>query len=217
MKVKIISVLLIFLLSISITGCSGREVSSNSSNSKSENTKAQNQSNKSVLEAYKAVLQNKAEFVDTDYYKIEMNLNDFLTNEKYREGKYYDPTLKETYKSTLKVTQFTMVNIDGDTIPEVVVKLSEGDLPIYYEIFHYMNDTVYGYLMSIAGTINLKADGTFCYDSHEYEGKMSFTQYTYDYELSKVASSPNKLFEKKDPVWYEFSQENIETELSANP
>jgi hypothetical protein len=138
MKIKIISVFLTFLLSISITGCSI---------SKSENAKTQILSNNSVLEAYKAVMQNKAEFFSSDNKK-NLYLNDFLTN-------------KEIYGTIFKVTHFTVLDMDGDNVPEVVLELSVGDELEFYEVLHYMNGVVYGYLIVYRGLEGLKADGAF--------------------------------------------------------
>lgn len=256
MKTKIVSVLLVFLLSISITGCLGSKnrlnlsnSSSTSSNktsgtsvptspsstsldSKSENTKTQILSNNSVLEAYKAVLQNKAEFLSTDSKK-NLYLNDFLTN-------------KEIYGTIFKVTHFTVLDMDGDKVPEVVLELSVGDEPEFYEVLHYMNGVVYGYLIVYRGLEELKADGTFRFSSGAADngwGKLRFesnafktdilgyskssqgdTNLTISYFINNKPvtkesfdSFTNEQSGKKDAVWYEFSQKNIETELSANP
>lgn len=256
MKIKIISVLLVFLLSISITGCSGSKnrlnlsnsssisnnkisgtsvptsPSSTSLDSKSENTKTQILSNNSVLEAYKAVLQNKAEFFSTDNKK-NLYLNDFLIN-------------KEIYGTIFKITHFTVLDMDGDKAPEVVLELSVDDEPEFYEVLHYMNGVVYGYLIVYRGLEELKADGTFRFSSGVADngwGKLRFetnafktdilgyskssqgdTNLTISYLINNKPvtkesfdSFTNEQSRKKDAVWYEFSRKNIETELSANP
>jgi hypothetical protein len=264
MKIKIISMLLVFLLSISITGCSSSNLSTTSSTSsasntdsssstnsnkstgtsvptnpsstsldgKSENTEMQVLSNNSELEAYKAVLQNKAEFFSTDNKK-NLYLNDFLTN-------------KEIYGAIFKVTHFTVLDMDGDKKPEVVLELSVGGEPQFYEILHYMNGVVYGYLIVYRGLEELKADGTFRFSSGAADngwGKLSFepnapkteilgyskssqgnANLTISYFINNkpVAkesfdSFANEQSRKKDTAWYEFSQKNIETEFSVSP
>lgn len=261
MKSKILSVLLVFLLSISITGCSDSKNCLNSNNTsntssskisgsstsvpaspsstssaasidnKSESTRTEILSNNSVLEAYKAVLQNKAEFFSTDNKK-NLYLNDFLTN-------------KEIYGTVFKVTHFTVLDMDGDKVPEVVLELSVGDEPEFYEVLHYSNGVVYGYLIVYRGLEDLKADGTFRFSSGAADtgwGKLKFDSNTFKTDMLGYSKSSqgdanltisyyindkpvtkesfdasiNEQSGKKDAVWYEFSEENIETELSAN-
>jgi hypothetical protein len=74
MKVKITNVFLMFLLSITFTGCSDNK-----------NSKAQLLTKNSTSEAYKAVLQNKTEFFSTDS-KENIYLNNFLTKTDNKEG-----------------------------------------------------------------------------------------------------------------------------------
>lgn len=222
MKRKIISVFLVSLLSISITACSNNK-SSASPVSSSKNI------NNSVMEAYKSVLQNKAEFYSTDN-KRNVYLKDFLTN-------------KEIYGTTFKLTQFTVLDMDYDKVPEVILELSVDNSPFGFEILHYMNGTVYGYNIVYRGLESLKIDGTFWASSGAFDnecGKLKFNSNAYETDiLGYMKSSQNsngtiisyfinnkpvtkELFEaftkeqnaKKDVNWYEFSQENIETKLS---
>lgn len=148
MRLKIISVFLVFLLSISFTACSNNKDSSNLDN-KSESAKIQlsSEDNKSfAMEAYKAVLQNKAEFFSTDNKK-NVYLNDFLTNE-------------EIYGTVFKLTHFTVLDMDGDGTPEVILELTVGNYVEFYEVLHYMNNKVNGYIQVLRGFGNLKTDGT---------------------------------------------------------
>lgn len=210
MKHKITGIILAFFLSITIVGCSSNRnnlstnnsssktnTSSNSTSSKSENTKSQEQSdNNSILEAYKAVLQNKAEFFSTDSKK-KLYLNDFLNN-------------NGVYEVTLKVTHFTELDMDGDKVPEVVLELSTGDYPEFYEILHYMDGTVYGYLIVYRGLEQLKTDGTFLYSGGAADngcGKLIFNLNTYKIDTlgySKSSQGDGKLiisyFIKDKPV-----------------
>ena len=213
MKSKIISVLLVSLLTISTTACS---------------------SNKSylILEAYKAVLQNKVNFFSTDTNK-NVYLKNFLTN-------------KEIYGATFKITHFTVLDMDGDKIPEVVLELSVGNNnPMCFEVLHYMNGKVYGYNIVYRGLEELKTDGTFGYSSGASDngrGKLRFESNAYETDILGYSKSSqnndnitisyfinnkpiaeesfNSFMKeergKKDVVWYEFSQKNIEIELSKN-
>ena len=234
MKSKIISVLLVFLLSISVTACSSPTPINASSDSKSESTKTQlsSENNKnSAMEAYKAVLQNRAEFFSTDNNK-NVYLNDFLTN-------------GEIYGTVFKLTHFTVLDMDGDEIPEVVLELTVGNYVEFYEVLHYMNGKVNGYIQVLRGFENLKTDGTVRYSNSAFNNgyrKLSFeTNACEDYILgchntdnnndvvtrtyfidNKPATEESynafakEQDEKKDVVWYEFSKENIETETTDN-
>lgn len=246
MKSRIMYILLMFLLSTSITACSSSKNNLNldnsdsastskitdtrlSSDSKSENTKTTMQSNNnSILEAYKAVLLNNAEFFSIDNKKT-LSLNDFLTNE-------------EIYRTIFKVTHFTVLDMDGDEVPEVVLELSVDNNPEFYEVLHYMDDTVYGYNITYRGLEELKTDGTFQYSNGTSDngyGKLKFQSNVYEIDiLGYTKSSQNnddisisyfindnfatkesynsfikEQDEKKDVVWNEFFPENIETEL----
>ena len=200
-----------------------------STSGKSDNTKTQAVSDDPVLDAYNSVLQNKAEFYSTDNKK-NIYLNDFLTN-------------KEIYGTNFSVTQFTVLDMDGDKVPEVVLELSVDGNPQFYEVLHYMNDKVYGYLIVYRGLTGLKADGTFLFSSGAADngvGKLKFepTAYTTDklgYSQSSQDGSNltisyfinnksvtkeafdsfiNEQVGKKDAAWYKYSQTNIETELA---
>ncbi len=185
--------------------------------------------NSPALAAYNAVLQNKAEFFSTDNKK-KLYLNDFLTN-------------KEIYETVFDVTHFTVLDMDGDNVPEVVLELSVGGNPQFYEVLHYMNGTVYGYLIVYRGLTELKADGTFLFSGGAADsgvGKLEFdsTAYTTDklgysqssqdgtnmaitYFINNQSAAKeafdsfmNEQSGKKGADWYEFSQTNIDTELS---
>jgi hypothetical protein len=259
MKPQILSLLLVFLFSISITACSNSKstsdrVSSNKisdtsasvspiftpidtpADSKVENKKTQipsenNKKDSVVSEAYKAVLQNKAVFISTDENKKKVYLNEFLTNE-------------ETRGTTFKVTHFSVVDMDGDEIPEVVLELTPtpGQNPELFEALHYINGEVYGCSQVYRGLENLKMDGTFLYSggaSHNGYGKLRFESTACERDILGYHDTNNdstsKFFiqnkpvtedaynsfskeedGKKDVVWYEFSQKNVETELAQD-
>lgn len=257
MKSRIIYVLFVFLLSISITSCSSSKNNLNPNNSsgvsdnnisdtsiptsssspssevKTENTKADISSdNQLVIEAYKAVLLNNAEFFSIDNKK-KVSLNDFLTD-------------KEIYGAIFKATHFTVLDMDDDKVPEVVLELTVDNNPEFYEVFHYINGTVYGYNIVYRGLEGLKTDGTFLYSNGAADngyGKLNFQSNACETDsLGYMESSQNndgitisyfinnepvtkesydsfikEQDGKEDVVWSEFSQRNVETELSVDP
>jgi hypothetical protein len=159
-----------FLLSILITGCSSNKnrlnlknsissssnnisntsVSSSTSSAQiniSSENKPENNKN-SVMEAYKRVLLNEIEFYSTENKK-KVYLKDFLSNENIFEG------------VTIKINQFAVVDMDGDQIPEVILKLTVVEEPNFSEVLHYINGEVDGYFFGKNQLCDLKTDGTF--------------------------------------------------------
>jgi Uncharacterized protein conserved in bacteria len=239
MKSKIIGVLIVFLLSISITACSNNKGNSTADN-KSESNKTQLSAvdNKALaLEAYKEVLLNKVEFFSADNKK-NVYINDFLTN-------------KEIYGTVFTLSRFTLLDMDSDEIPEVVLELKVDNHVEFYEVLHYINNEVNGNIQVQRGFKNLKTDGTMSYSNsafnngymklsfetnsseahilgyHNSENKDNVVTQTYFIDNKPATQEAYNAFtkeqeEKKDAVWYNFSQENIETiitddKINSNP
>jgi len=244
MKSRIYIMLLVFLLSISLSACSTNITNSNPTgsgdpgsdqitdaptNGSTGSTSSPDDENSSPADAYKAVLQNEVGFISTeDSHKFF--LNDFLNRNSEYEGSY-------------KVTHFTVLDMDGDKTPEVVLELSLNDFPEQYEILHYSNDTVYGYNFVYRGFEALKEDGTFRYANSAtdvgVEKILSFksdsaatetlgyaqTDYSggnpeisYSIRNASVTQEAYDAFleqqnQKKDVQWHEYSLENIEAKV----
>jgi hypothetical protein len=195
------------------------------SNTSGDNSIAPDSSEDAIIQAYKAVLQNKAEYYSTDNKK-DLYINDFLTNQ-------------ELYKVSFKITHFTVLDMDHDNIPEVVLELTVNgnNYPSMYEILHHTDDKIYGYIQVFKGLELLKTDGTFHYSNGVFDngyGQMTFSSDSFSTNIlgnvtpnqdatgissylinnNSVSEAAYKSFlndqsEKKDVDWYEFSQENI--------
>ncbi|MDP4178943.1 MAG: hypothetical protein Q8900_11465 [Bacillota bacterium] len=123
------------------------------SNIKPSDKNSKSNMNYLVLESYKKVLQNASDFFSTDDKK-NIYLNDILN---------------KNATHPLKITHFTILDMDEDKSPEVVLELSTSDnTPMYFEILHYMNDTVYGYNAAYNHLQMLKSDGTFFNDDNAF-------------------------------------------------
>lgn len=212
------------------TSAPGAAADPSSSSANSENTQGQALANASVSEAYRAVLQNQAAFFSTDNQK-SLYWNDFLTN-------------GEIYATTFQATRFTVLDMDGDGVPEVVIELSVGTEPQFYEVLHDTDGTVHGYLIVYRGLEALKADGTFSFSSGAADngwGKLILGTNAYETDMLGYSQSSQgdagltisyfigdkpatkKAFDsfaaeqsrKSDAAWQEFSQKNMEAALSA--
>lgn len=244
MKSRIYTVFLSFLLTILLSACVTNKTdpavtSSDDLGSKQMTDESTTSSipssegeNSLPVDTYKAVLQNDVDFISTADNK-KFSINDFLNRNSEYEGIY-------------KVTHFTVLDMDGDKTPEVVLELSLNDYPEQYEILHYSNGTVYGYNFEYRGFEALKEDGTYSYansaadvgvekilsfqlDSVETEtlgyAQSDFSgsnaEISYFIDKASVTQEAFNTFsdqqnEKKDVQWYEFSSENIEGKVNMD-
>jgi hypothetical protein len=219
-------VIILFLL-FSFSACSINKSSLSSFGNKSKNVEAQKRTqtdeNDLVLEAYKTVIQNKQVFMSTDEGK-KVLFNDFLTN-------------GEVFDTIFSVIQFTVIDLDGDKIPELVLGLAIGEntFPEFYEILHYTDGAVYGYIKGNREFNNLKTDGTFLFSGGaSYNGyrKLIFKSNTCETEElgyfeaeddgtilyyinnnsvteESYNSFTNEEDGKSDVIWHEFNQEKV--------
>lgn len=178
-----------------------------------------------AMEAYRKVLRNEAKFFSTDDNK------DVLL----KEHKFFS-------NADLSKLNFTVVDMDGDGIPEVVLEWRGYGV----EVLHYEDGTVYDYSFgwrSMNGGI--KKDGSYQYvDGPEYGGyeKMQFLGITY--KLISLASYEDKFekdgvfletvllvnnepateaeskafneewSQKDDVIWYELNEDNIALQIT---
>ena len=103
----------------------------------------------SALDAYNAVLLDKTEFFST-------NLNESMSIDRF---------LASSADSPAQITTFAVVDMDNDGTPEVVLSTTDSGNYQFFEILHYDAGTVYGYFIISGTLLNLKADGTYSYDS----------------------------------------------------
>lgn len=134
-------------------------------------------------------------------------------------------------------TQFAVVDLDADSMAEVVVALSvNGDAYVGYEVLDEREGKVYGYDLVYRAMEDLKADGTFSYASSAFDvgfGTLALSDEGYSIEpiaYSEMAENEHiycyhhgipvtdeafrqleNIQEKKASVtWYAFTEENIE-------
>ncbi len=171
--------------------------------------------------ALRAVLRGEATFYNTE------------------TGEYcYADALPFSDDVPVKVYRFAELDMDGDTVPEVILWLQRGD-EIYLlgsMILHYQNGWVCGYPMGYRSLIpeTLKVDGTFQWNSSAFnwgfaemdflsgEGKRTTwcenrgsqeEKYYVNGEESQVEEFEAEYqlqTAKEDVQWYEMVEENIE-------
>jgi hypothetical protein len=118
---------------------------------------------------------------------------------------------KDTYPSN--INQFTIVDLDTDGTPEVVLEYSPmGDRLV----LHLANGKVYGYMLGLRSMLEIKQDGTHNWsivaDDNGF-GKIHYKTITY--EQSALPLKANEFFAKKDVVWYKFSEESIKKDFAT--
>ncbi|MCL1858765.1 MAG: hypothetical protein FWF92_05980 [Oscillospiraceae bacterium] len=100
-----------------------------------------------IIKAYQVVLQ------DMDVIKKIYKENNYYTKPFAYNDDDYD---------CFKVNFFTVIDMDGDNIPEVVLETSMiGDIIVLY----YYDGIIYGYTCPYRGMLRLKKDGTFEFSS----------------------------------------------------
>lgn len=179
--------------------------------------------------AYKNVLQNIVEFITTSYA------------ENGTKTIFLDQILNNGF-DTFRFVNFTVLDMDGDKTPEVVIQYClTGDYPYpdFVEVLHYSESTVYGYNFSYRGLYRLKIDGSFNWSNGSNDNGYSKLRFTSDncenvvigyckpnlptesYFINNqtVTESEYDAFiksqdDKEDAIWYDFTEENIDKQLS---
>ncbi len=179
-----------------------------------------------AMSAYKDVLLNNATFISTGNNEV-MTLNQSLS--AFMD--YLDP---------MTISQFAIINLDSDGIPDVVLSLDIG-----VKILHYQDGLIYGYDLVDRAFMDLKTDGTFSFSSGSADngfGSISFTNTGYTinkiaysessvdlngdvnevYYLGQKSATMDEFYEavnqQKDKhyeIWYDYTNSNIETQLSV--
>ncbi len=176
----------------------------------------------SALRAYKAVLKSECK-----YLSIDERTYVYLDKYKNFMGMNLD--------KPVKTARFTVVDLDSDEIPEVVLYIED----IGYIVLHYVKDEVFGYNIVYRALLQLKMDGTFGFSSGAADngvGKLIFSDNSSEIDSIGYAKSnfsngdisiryyvnqkevleeeyyafSEKQRNKKDVVWYEFTNDNIE-------
>ncbi|QIB69604.1 hypothetical protein Ami103574_09775 [Aminipila butyrica] len=186
------------------------------------------QAPQNALSAYKEVLENKTEFTAS-------------SAEDGAKTMYLDQLL-DNGSETFKFLNFTVLDLNGDEIPEVVIQYglaNDAPYPDSVEVLYYSQGTVYGYNFNYRGLYALKEDGSFTWSNGAADNgyaKLQFTSENYEYDNLAYAKQnvPAESYfvkdqpvtaseyddfiaaqdKKKDAIWYDFTTEDINSQLS---
>ena len=188
----------------------------------------------SLEESFIAILLDNGDFIDAG-----------SKNKKLLNLEIIKEAVTSSEEVTAHVTNFAIVDLDGDGENEIILWIVTGDSPAGsghdagFEILHYNDGAVYGYMLYYRQFYQLKTDGTFTASGgagNTAIEKLSFTEdgYIKDtlYEISSYYDSNNerkvqyyangeisseeefdnalkRQEEKTDVGWYELTAENV--------
>ena len=192
----------------------------------------------SVEQAFTAVLLNEMTIFCTDKIPyqnkdVTCEYTDFLNNL---------PNLSNGKNEKIIISRFAVVDMDGDTLPEIVLETEDDDGYLNgYCILRYRQGEVWGYAIGVRSLENLRADGTHMGDAgagdiwieklyfiddtfareemaHMEEG-YSYGNYTFhDIKVDKSVWDDIKssFYETKEAEWHEFTEEAIHEWVTEN-
>lgn len=196
-------------------------------------------SNAPAMEAYRKILRNELSFTEVKlkiYYSDDVMYEDSgLDGNEFTMDDYFTRLYVESGVVNPKYTlEFSMTDIDGDQIPEVIV----NERPCYDKlILRYEKGVVYACLLGDKQYGEIKADGTAHWESGSYHygvGRLRLSSQTLEhiiiaeYEqgacpdsvetyINGVSVSKEEFSafytayeDKEEVVWHDLTDENIE-------
>ena len=178
-----------------------------------------------ILDAYRSVLHNNMTFTNSD------------TN----QSMYLSQLISSFTDVSMQIPYFALVDLDRDTIPEVILRETVNGTDYGVVVLHYQDGIVYGYSLYTRGFMQLKIDGTFSYSSGAGDngfGRMSFNRNSYtinpqaycqtnadgsiSYFVNQAPSTADAYSaaldgqeRKSDASWYEFSADSVDVVISG--
>ena len=136
------------------TDTAGLQAAENTSGERSSSTASKQDENmpSGMEERYKAILLGDGDFVNIDHSNQDIMLN--IENIK--------EVVSDEDWVTAKVTQFTIIDLDGNGENEIVLWIQANERLDYgFEILYFQDQEVYGFTLPYRGFMDLKTDGTF--------------------------------------------------------
>lgn len=185
------------------------QIPTNENSERPNNIYNEQSGNLSAEEKYKAILLGNGNFISTEPQKQELSL------ETLGEAVTDDDSV------TVKATQFTIIDLDGDGENEVVLWIQINGVVDYgFEILHFQDGEIYGHTLPYRSFMSVKADGTFTFSNSAADsgiGKLRFSADGYDieniigeaYSEEEINAAMNQQDEKTDVDWYDLSVDNV--------
>lgn len=177
-----------------------------------------------ITQRYRAILEGAAPFYSVDA-SAQVTVDQL------------NLTLAGNTESDVKISAFTLADLNGDGEDEVLIWLIvDTNHAFGYTVLHHIDDTVYGYTVPYRSLVDLKRDGTFSFyrnDKRRGSSSMSFSET--EYTLEKIsyrdgsdyfvdgASATEAEFSlavsqqssKSRAAWYHFNDANIQKQFPS--
>ena len=120
-----------------------------------------------AMDAYGQVLRNEEKIYFPTQELHEEQDSEMLLIEYFIKEQYYDPVFG--------VFNFTIVEMDGDGMPEVIVEWEANGLRV---VLHYNDGIVYGHIFPYKSMTIIKKDGTFDWMQGAANGGIAMLEFT---------------------------------------
>lgn len=150
----------------------------------------------------KSVLLGSSDFISTDLGGQSLSISEI------------GQTVTDDESITVNVSQFTVIDLDGDGIDEVVLWLQIDEINDYgFEVLRYRDGSVYGYTFVYRAFMELKEDGTFSFSSGAADsgiGKLIFSDDEYSFDI--IANSESEYDSNNELIIQYFADGELSTE-----
>jgi len=112
-----------------------------------------------------------------------------ITADKILRINQLNQSISDDSSIIAKVKKFSIIDMDNDGVPEVVLWLSVNDVDYWGAVVLYYRDgIIYGHTLYIKQLLELKADGTFSYSGGTYNNGFGTADFSYDtWKVERIA------------------------------
>lgn len=162
--------------------------------------------NAAIRNILKSVLLGTSDFISTDLGGQSLSVSEI------------GQTVTDDESTTVNISQFTVIDLDGDGNDEVVLWLQIDEINDYgFEVLHYRDGAVYGYTFVYRAFMDLKEDGTFSFSSGAADsgiGRLTFSDDGYSFDM--IANSQSEYDSNNELIIQYFADGEPSTENEFN-